>query len=220
MTPAEQPFKDKKLIDIEQGKNMENYNSIVKSAMERLKLKDRAGSYHVTWVGRLRSWYKLRSKNIKHGKGIIIRPRVDIVLTDNALLEIGNYCVIDSYSYILLTKPEPHVIFEDFVGIGRGTIIACKKLVKIGAYTQIGPFCQFNDQDHSYGRDTLIMNQPAVIKPIIVGKDCWFGSGCRVLKGVTIGDGSVIGAGSVVTTDIPSYEIWAGVPARFIKKRV
>ena len=28
-----------------------------------------------------------------------------------------------------------------------------------------------------------------------------------------------VGAGSVVTKDIPDYEVWAGNPARFIKKR-
>lgn len=37
--------------------------------------------------------------------------------------------------------------------------------------------------------------------------------------GVTIGDGAVIGAGSVVTKDVGPYEIWAGNPARYIRKR-
>ena len=36
---------------------------------------------------------------------------------------------------------------------------------------------------------------------------------------VTIGDGAVIGGGSVVTKDVGPYEIWAGNPARFIRKR-
>ena len=38
-------------------------------------------------------------------------------------------------------------------------------------------------------------------------------------EGVTIGDGAVIGAGSIVTKDVGPYEIWAGNPARFIRKR-
>jgi acetyltransferase-like isoleucine patch superfamily enzyme len=37
------------------------------------------------------------------------------------------------------------------------------------------------------------------------------------LGGITIGQNSLIGAGSVVTKNIPSNQIWAGNPAKFIK---
>lgn len=52
-----------------------------------------------------------------------------------------------------------------------------------------------------------------------IGNDVWLGIRTIVLGGVTIGDGAVIGAGSVVTKDVGPYEIWAGNPARFIRKR-
>ncbi len=44
--------------------------------------------------------------------------------------------------------------------------------------------------------------------------------GCNtvICKPVTIGAGAVVGASSVVTKDIPDGEVWAGNPARFIKK--
>ena len=59
----------------------------------------------------------------------------------------------------------------------------------------------------------------ADFKPIHVGHHCWLGTGVIVLQGVTIGDGAVVAAGAVVTKNIPPYEIWGGVPAKFIRKR-
>ncbi len=56
-------------------------------------------------------------------------------------------------------------------------------------------------------------------KKTVIGNDVWMGSNCHVKGGVTIGDGAVIGMGSVVTKDVPPYEIWAGNPAKLIRKR-
>ena len=44
------------------------------------------------------------------------------------------------------------------------------------------------------------------------------GANSIILKGSHVGEGSIIGAGSVICGKIPPYEIWAGNPARFIKK--
>lgn len=59
----------------------------------------------------------------------------------------------------------------------------------------------------------------ASFKPIRIGHHCWIGTGATVLQDVTIGDGAVVAAGAVVTKDIPPYEVWGGVPAKFIRKR-
>ena len=52
-----------------------------------------------------------------------------------------------------------------------------------------------------------------------IGNDVWIGSNVLIKGGVSIGDGAIIGMGSVVTHDVPPYEIWAGNPARCIRKR-
>ncbi|MDR1738419.1 MAG: acyltransferase [Candidatus Symbiothrix sp.] len=56
-----------------------------------------------------------------------------------------------------------------------------------------------------------------IIKPINIGNNVYIGTNCIILPGVTIGDNVIIGAGSIVTKDIPSNTVYAGIPARFIK---
>lgn len=53
---------------------------------------------------------------------------------------------------------------------------------------------------------------------VILKEHCFIGWNVTICKPVTIGRYSIVGAGSVVTKDIPDYEVWAGNPARFIKK--
>jgi len=53
----------------------------------------------------------------------------------------------------------------------------------------------------------------------IIQNDVWIGTNCLIKSGVTIKNGAVIGMGSVVTKDVGAYEIWAGNPAKMIRKR-
>ncbi|MFW2236794.1 acyltransferase [Rhodococcus opacus] len=56
-----------------------------------------------------------------------------------------------------------------------------------------------------------------VYAPITVSDDVFIGLGAVILPGVRIGARSVIGAGSVVTRDVPSGTVNAGVPCRVIR---
>ena len=49
-----------------------------------------------------------------------------------------------------------------------------------------------------------------------VKKRASIGSNATILAGITIGEGALVGAGAVVTHDVPSFAIVAGVPARVI----
>ncbi|MFW5634332.1 MAG: DapH/DapD/GlmU-related protein, partial [Erythrobacter sp.] len=56
-------------------------------------------------------------------------------------------------------------------------------------------------------------------RDVEIGDDAWLGARVIVLPGVKIGAGAVIAAGAVVTSDIPSFAIAAGVPAKVVGTR-
>ena len=51
---------------------------------------------------------------------------------------------------------------------------------------------------------------------INIGKGCFLGSNCIILRNVKIGDNSIVAAGAVVTKSFPENSIIAGVPAKII----
>ena len=111
--------------------------------------------------------------------------------------------------------------------------------IKAGAYSYIGPNCIIYPQvsigdytliandvniiggDHNYkvAGIPIVFNGRENLNPTYIGKDCWIGAKSIILTGVRIGDGVIVAAGSVVTKDLDSYGVYAGVPAKKIKDR-
>lgn len=54
-------------------------------------------------------------------------------------------------------------------------------------------------------------------RPVKIGDNVWVASSATICGGVTIGSDTVIAAGSVVTRDIPSGVLAAGVPCKVIR---
>ena len=52
----------------------------------------------------------------------------------------------------------------------------------------------------------------------IIGDNCYIGAGAKVLGPIVLGDNVTIGANAVMLEDAPANTVWAGVPARMIKK--
>ena len=104
-----------------------------------------------------------------------------------------------------------------FVGpgchIGPGT--------SVGAYSMLAPRVAVVGDDHVIDRVGVpiqFTGRPPQQRTVI-GTDVWVGYGVIIRRGVTIGDGAVIAAGAVVVRDVPPYEVWAGVPARHVRRR-
>lgn len=91
----------------------------------------------------------------------------------------------------------------------------------IGNGVRIGPHVCIHTANHVFSDPNIpIAEQGLQAKPVTIGNDVWIGAHAVVLSGVTIGDSSVIAAGAVVTRDVSSKVVVAGVPAREIKKRI
>ena len=60
-----------------------------------------------------------------------------------------------------------------------------------------------------------------VLSPVTIGNNCLIGLGAQINPGCVIGDGVVIASRAIVPkyTNIPANEVWAGIPAKRIKKK-
>ena len=58
------------------------------------------------------------------------------------------------------------------------------------------------------------------ISLIAIESGAWVGARAMLLPGVRLGEGAVAAAGSVVSAPVPAWEIVAGNPATFVKRRV
>ena len=92
-------------------------------------------------------------------------------------------------------------------------VITDPGLVEIGDSTIIGLGSAIASHILQRGELTL--------KKVKIGKNCVIGGRAIIMPGVEIGDNSIVGTASLVTegTKIPPNTIWAGVPAKQIRKR-
>lgn len=108
------------------------------------------------------------------------------------------------------------------VGMSDVTI-SCYEYIKISDNVLLGVGVQLRDTDnHSLNpidrKDTKKDFENRKTAPIIINENVFIGGNSTILKGITIGNNAIVGASSLVSKNIPPGEIWAGNPARFIKK--
>jgi acetyltransferase-like isoleucine patch superfamily enzyme len=134
-------------------------------------------------------------------------------------LRIGARADIEHGVFLKCVDDGASVVIGDFVFIGAGTEIDAAQSVTIGAHTLLAPGVFITDHTHNAVRGVLLKEQGSRSAPVVIGEDVWLGAKAVVLPGVTIGDGAIVGAGAVVTKDVATHAIVAGVPARVIGER-
>jgi acetyltransferase-like isoleucine patch superfamily enzyme len=151
--------------------------------------------------------------------------RIDdlVQITRPELVDIGNHVAIDMGFYCSVEMRigdyvhiSPHVTvvggkdglleIDSFITISSGCRLVCNGETFSGEGL-VGPFIP-----REY-RDTL------KCAPIRMRRFSGIASSVVVFAGCEIAEGSVVGAGSVLTRSTEPWTIYAGVPARPIKKR-
>ena len=121
--------------------------------------------------------------------------------------------------------------------IGKYSYIGNNSFVSdtdIGSFTSISTDCYIGGTSHPTNwvstspvfhkwenimKKNFARHEFEIFKRTTIGNDVWIGNRVMIKAGVKIADGAVVGMGSIVTKDIGPYEIWAGNPARMIRKR-
>lgn len=119
-------------------------------------------------------------------------------------LRTRGHCVFNAQDYGSLT-------FGENVFLNQGCQFNCRKEISIGTGTEFGPNVLVYDHDHAY-RGGRIKKREFTTDRVTIGRNCWIGGGCIILRGSTIGDYAVIAAGSIVKGDVPPNTL-------FVQKR-
>jgi UDP-3-O-[3-hydroxymyristoyl] glucosamine N-acyltransferase len=162
----------------------------------------------------------LSTHGCKVGKGLRCHsfPRFRIPPHGNYF--IGNHVTVGN-NICFEVFEDAMLIIGDRVRITQDILISAGRSVTIGKNSLIGERVSIRDGNHSIGANDLILNQPQIYNPVIIGEDVWIAAGCFVLGGSLIPDGVVIGANSTVLSKsklLPN-SVYAGNPVIFKKVR-
>lgn len=91
--------------------------------------------------------------------------------------------------------------------------------LEIGSNCVILPNVLITNINHNYDLPGVnVLKQSISVKEVTIGNNCFIGMGAKIFPGVHIGDNVIIGANSIVMTDIPSFSVVVGTPAKIVKK--
>jgi len=152
------------------------------------------------------------------GKNCYIGKSVELHIAYGGNIIIGDNCELHSGSKLLTYGG--NIIIGNNSTVNPFTTIYGQGNTTIGSGVRIAAQSTIIPSNHNFAeREVPIYLQGLTNKGIVIEDDVWIGTGVRVLDGVTIRKGCILAAGAVVNKSTDSYCIYAGVPARMIKKR-
>ncbi len=164
-------------------------------------------------------WLKLRWRGRLRTDGLcFVCPGVKFEIGRTATVSLGRWCWVGHGSKVRVH--EGHLSIGAKSVLGQECTISAYQHISIGRECIIADRVMIIDFDHRMVDVERPIRQQGIYKrDVHVGHNVWIGYGACLLRGVQVGDNSVIGTSSVVTADVPSNGVVAGVPARLIRRR-
>ncbi|MBO3743295.1 acetyltransferase [Actinoplanes flavus] len=105
--------------------------------------------------------------------------------------------------------------------VGEGTVLLAGAVltadVTVGAHVAVMPQAVLTHDD-LVAPYVTIASGVRLGGGVVLSEGAYVGAGALLREGVTVGAWSLVGMGSVVLGDVPPAEVWAGSPARFLRK--
>ncbi|MFX4228146.1 MAG: acyltransferase [Porticoccaceae bacterium] len=153
--------------------------------------------------------------NITFDPGVLLLGKVRIVASDGGKIHIRNRAMISAGSQ-LIAKRGIITIGND-VFIGTDAVLVANESITIGNDVLIAERVSIRDQSHGMKSGVVFRSQPTTSSPVRISNNVWLGASAFVGSGITIDDDVIVGANAVVTKNLASGSIYAGVPALKIK---
>jgi len=121
----------------------------------------------------------------------------------------------------LATFIHPLAYVAPDVKIDAGVVIMPYAMISAAAHIGMGTLIMTGatvGHDTELGKFNHVASQAVVGAYLNVGNGVHFGLNCTVREHLTIGENATIGMGAVLTKDVNAGEIWAGNPAKFLRK--
>lgn len=137
--------------------------------------------------------------------------------------KIQRNCILGCWETYRNQSFDPSLIIGKNCNIGQYTQITACNSIRIGNGLLTGKFVLISDNSHgglSLEESYIPPNKRQLVSKgeVVIGDNVWIGDKASILAGVHIGDNVIVAANAVVTKDIPSNCIVAGVPAKIVKK--
>lgn len=104
--------------------------------------------------------------------------------------------------------------------IGPGSVLLAHTVltaaVTVGSHVAVMPHVVLTHDD-AVGDFATIASGARLGGDVHVGRCAYVGAGALVREQRSVGAGSLVGMGAVVTRDIPPHQVWAGVPAHYLR---